>query len=73
MEFQKEYYDKECTPEFPLRCDAGDLSGRHGPIDLGDKRFVFVDKNLPLGCFWYYNFKLSKIRKLYNFIVSLIF
>ncbi|XP_066945953.1 uncharacterized protein Rsod [Macrobrachium rosenbergii] len=44
----RDYYDRECTPEFPLRCDVGDLSGRLGPIDVGDKRYVFVDKNLPL-------------------------
>ncbi|KAK7067894.1 hypothetical protein SK128_014783, partial [Halocaridina rubra] len=44
----RDYYDMECKPEFPLRCDVGDLSGRLGPIDIGDKRYVFVDKNLPL-------------------------
>ncbi|XP_068215953.1 uncharacterized protein [Palaemon carinicauda] len=44
----RDYYDRECTPEFPLRCDVGDLSGRLGPIDIGDKRYVFVDRNLPL-------------------------
>ncbi|KAA0202127.1 Superoxide dismutase (Cu-Zn)-like protein [Hyalella azteca] len=43
-----EFYDKECTPEFPLRCEVGDLSGRLGTIDLGDKKQVFVDSNLPL-------------------------
>lgn len=44
----KDYYERECRPEFPLRCDVGDLSGRLGPIDVGDKRYVFVDQNLPL-------------------------
>ncbi|KAF2367020.1 Superoxide dismutase copper/zinc binding domain [Trinorchestia longiramus] len=43
-----EFYDKECTPEFPLRCEVGDLSGRLGTIDMGDKKQVFVDSNLPL-------------------------
>ncbi|XP_063614256.1 uncharacterized protein LOC134787421 [Penaeus indicus] len=44
----KDYYERECSPDVPLRCDVGDLSGRLGPIDVGDKRYVFVDKNLPL-------------------------
>ncbi|XP_037782115.1 uncharacterized protein LOC119578625 [Penaeus monodon] len=44
----KDYYERECSPEVPLRCDVGDLSGRLGPIDVGDQRYVFVDKNLPL-------------------------
>ncbi|KAB7494606.1 hypothetical protein Anas_08737 [Armadillidium nasatum] len=44
----RDYYDKQCTPEYPLRCDAGDISGRLGPIDVGDKRYVFMDSNLPL-------------------------
>lgn len=43
-----EFYDKECTPEFPLRCEVGDLSGRLGTVDMGDKKQVFVDSNLPL-------------------------
>jgi len=43
-----EFYDRQCTPASPLRCEAGDLSGRLGTIDLGDKRQVFVDSNLPL-------------------------
>ncbi|KAG0723409.1 hypothetical protein GWK47_005529 [Chionoecetes opilio] len=44
----RDYYERQCSPEVPLRCDVGDLSGRLGTIDLGDKRFVFVDRNLPL-------------------------
>ncbi|XP_063847913.1 uncharacterized protein LOC135093003 [Scylla paramamosain] len=44
----RDYYERECGPEVPLRCDVGDLSGRLGTIDVGDKRFVFVDRNLPL-------------------------
>lgn len=44
----RDYYERECGPEVPLRCDVGDLSGRLGTIDIGDKRFVFVDRNLPL-------------------------
>lgn len=44
----RDFYERECTAEFPLRCDVGDISGRLGPIDVGDKRYVFVDRNLPL-------------------------
>ncbi|XP_050697419.1 uncharacterized protein LOC126985909 [Eriocheir sinensis] len=44
----RDYYERECGPDVPLRCDVGDLSGRLGTIDVGDKRFVFVDRNLPL-------------------------
>ncbi|XP_071538692.1 LOW QUALITY PROTEIN: uncharacterized protein [Panulirus ornatus] len=44
----RDFYERECSPEVPLRCDVGDLSGRLGTIDVGDKRYVFVDQNLPL-------------------------
>ncbi|KAK2722112.1 uncharacterized protein LOC136034475 [Artemia franciscana] len=44
----EEFYSKECTPETPYRCKIGDLSGRLGPIEIGGKRVVLSDKNLPL-------------------------
>ncbi|CAH1405229.1 unnamed protein product [Nezara viridula] len=44
-----ELYKKECGPDSPLRCYVGDLSGRLGPINLGYKRQVFSDPNIPLG------------------------
>lgn len=42
-------YSQECSPETPLRCYTGDISGRLGPIDLGVSRKVFTDANFPLG------------------------
>ncbi|XP_076765114.1 uncharacterized protein LOC143432228 [Xylocopa sonorina] len=41
-------YRRECGPDLPLRCYVGDISGRLGPIDIGLKRQVFSDSNLPL-------------------------
>ncbi|KAJ9574059.1 hypothetical protein L9F63_008585 [Diploptera punctata] len=43
-----ELYRAECGPDNPLRCYVGDISGRLGTINLGDKRQVFTDSNLPL-------------------------
>ncbi|KAJ1522963.1 hypothetical protein ONE63_002100 [Megalurothrips usitatus] len=43
-----ELYSQECSPETPLRCYTGDISGRIGPIDLGLSRKVFTDSNFPL-------------------------
>ncbi|XP_067011092.2 uncharacterized protein Rsod [Anabrus simplex] len=43
-----ELYRAECGPDNPLRCYVGDISGRLGTIDMGDKRQVFTDSNLPL-------------------------
>lgn len=38
----------DCTPTAPwLRCEAGDLSGKHGPVVVG-RRYVFTDSELPL-------------------------
>ena len=46
---QHDFYNEQCSPETPLRCEIGDLGGRLGPIDLGQKRVVMSDPNLPLG------------------------
>lgn len=46
--FNDELYREQCGPDNPLRCHVGDLSGRLGPINLGDKRQAFTDINLPL-------------------------
>ncbi|PSN32762.1 hypothetical protein C0J52_15463 [Blattella germanica] len=43
-----ELYREECGPDNPLRCYVGDVSGRLGTINLGDKRQVFTDSNFPL-------------------------
>lgn len=43
-----ELYSQECSPETPLRCYTGDISGRLGPIDLGLTRKVFTDASFPL-------------------------
>lgn len=32
----------------PLRCYAGDVSGRLGPINIGLERQIFTDSNFPL-------------------------
>ena len=32
---QHDFYNEQCSPETPLRCEIGDLSGRLGTIDLG--------------------------------------
>jgi len=49
-----DFYNEECSPETPLRCEIGDLGGRLGHIDLGQKRVVMSDPNLPLdGDFWH--------------------
>jgi hypothetical protein len=47
------FYSEECSPEAPLRCEVGDLSGRHGPITVGGQAYVFNDVNLPLHGDWY--------------------
>lgn len=44
-----ELYRAECGPDNPFRCYVGDLSSRLGTIDLGDRRQIFSDVNLPLG------------------------
>lgn len=47
----QELYRAECGPNNPLRCYVGDLSGRLGTIDVGEKRQVFSDSNIPLGTY----------------------
>ncbi len=47
------YYAQECGPDYPLRCEVGDMSGKHGRIEVGAKAFVFNDPNLPLSGDWY--------------------
>lgn len=41
-------YKKDCHSGNPLRCAMGDLSGKHGTVEIGGKRKVFSDMNLPL-------------------------
>ena len=47
------FYSQECSAETPLRCEVGDLTGRHGQIDVGGHAYVFSDVNLPLSGDWY--------------------
>ncbi|XP_023224241.1 uncharacterized protein LOC111625338 [Centruroides sculpturatus] len=41
-------YKKDCHASNPLRCAMGDLSGRHGTVEIGGRKKVFSDMNLPL-------------------------
>ncbi|XP_055314851.1 uncharacterized protein LOC129575370 isoform X3 [Sitodiplosis mosellana] len=41
-------YEEECGADNPLRCYVGDISLRTSTIDIGDKRVIFSDQNLPL-------------------------
>lgn len=41
-------YGSQCNAHNQFSCEMGDLSGRHGPIDVGGRRIVFTDSNLPL-------------------------
>ncbi|XP_042912063.1 uncharacterized protein [Parasteatoda tepidariorum] len=43
-----DYYKSECGIDNPFRCEMGDLSGRHGTLEIGTGRRVFTDVNLPL-------------------------
>jgi len=47
-------YSQQCSPRVPLRCEVGDLSGRHGKISIGSNAFVFNDQNLPLFGDWFH-------------------
>ena len=47
------FYAEECSPSTPLRCEVGDLTGRHGRISVGGKAYVFNDVNLALSGDWY--------------------
>ncbi|RWS08541.1 uncharacterized protein B4U79_07981 [Dinothrombium tinctorium] len=48
VDSKNEIYKKDCNKVNPLRCEMGDLSGKHGPLVIGQKRFVYTDVNLPL-------------------------
>ncbi|KAG1649777.1 Cell surface superoxide dismutase [Cu-Zn] 6 [Nymphon striatum] len=41
-------YNSDCNAHNPLRCQMGDLTGRHGLLTVGVGRQVFSDINLPL-------------------------
>ncbi|XP_013776784.1 uncharacterized protein LOC106461508 [Limulus polyphemus] len=43
-----ESYKRDCGPANPLRCEMGDMTSRHGTLEVGGKRRVFTDVNLPL-------------------------
>ena len=43
-----ELYKKDCNKLNLLRCEMGDLTGRHGQLTIGSKRMVLSDPNLPL-------------------------
>jgi len=49
------FYSQQCNPKVPLRCEVGDMSGRHGKISVGGKAYVFNDVNLPLHGDWFHN------------------
>jgi Cu/Zn superoxide dismutase len=42
------HYKTDCNPKNVLRCEMGDMKGKHGPLSIGRKRVVFEDDNLPL-------------------------
>ena len=41
-------YRKDCSKINPMRCEMGDMSGKHGTLTIGSKRMVLEDDNLPL-------------------------
>ncbi|XP_033756043.1 uncharacterized protein LOC117338803 isoform X2 [Pecten maximus] len=46
-------YSTQCSPNNPLRCEVGDLSGKHGKLGVrtpgrGKSRMFFTDVDLPL-------------------------
>lgn len=50
----RNFYGEECGSDYPLRCEVGDMSGRHGRISVGGKAYVVNDPNLPLeGVDWF--------------------
>ena len=49
------FYAEQCNPENPLRCEVGDMSGKHGKISVGGKAYVFDDQNLQLHGDWFHN------------------
>ncbi|CAG0919694.1 unnamed protein product [Notodromas monacha] len=48
--YDREAYDRDCGRNLPLRCEAGDMSGKLGPISIGgrDGHFVLSDTHYPL-------------------------
>lgn len=59
-------YRQECGPDHPLRCYVGDLSGRLGTIDVGDKKRIFSDPNFPLGMKNKIVFSISNLTRDYS-------
>eukprot|EP00095_Tigriopus_kingsejongensis_P007890 snap_masked-scaffold720_size106930-processed-gene-0.10 protein:Tk07890 transcript:snap_masked-scaffold720_size106930-processed-gene-0.10-mRNA-1 annotation:"hypothetical protein L798_15715" len=49
------FYSEECGPDNPLRCEVGDLSGRHGTLSVGGRAYVVNDVHLPLTGDWFRN------------------
>ena len=49
------FYSQQCHPKHPLRCEVGDMSGKHGKISVGGKAYVFHDRNLQLHGDWFHN------------------
>ncbi|XP_050049354.2 uncharacterized protein [Dermacentor andersoni] len=44
----KDSYHSECSPQTPLRCEMGDLSGKLGSLSIGTGPAIYTDTNLPL-------------------------
>lgn len=42
------HYKKDCSRSNPMRCEMGDLTGKHGALTVGSKKLVLTDENLPL-------------------------
>jgi len=42
------FYGEECGPDYPLRCEVGDLSGRHGRIVVGGRAYIKSDPLMTL-------------------------
>lgn len=48
------FYGEECGPTYPIRCEVGDLSGRHGRLNVGGRAYVKSDPLMTLqGEDWY--------------------
>lgn len=42
------FYKSDCSPRNQLRCEMGDLSGKHGQLTIGSRKLLLTDVNLPL-------------------------
>eukprot|EP00096_Caligus_rogercresseyi_P009025 TRINITY_DN2990_c0_g1_i1.p1 TRINITY_DN2990_c0_g1~~TRINITY_DN2990_c0_g1_i1.p1 ORF type:complete len:1002 (-),score=161.09 TRINITY_DN2990_c0_g1_i1:221-3226(-) len=42
------FYSEECKPEFPWRCQVGDLSGKNGKVSVGSNVYIVHDETLQL-------------------------